>query len=347
MNSYKFKYTERNVSKASEYETRALLFLISFSSIKDSVHYVFIDCFNDVSGTQKKCEELFDIQAKGVAKLPPGKVGSSLITLFENYLSKINFSNFILFVQSIDSKYLVNKAVFSFGISNFGLNEIKIKKGLLKEYLRRNPKGKGDSQLEFRVSLFLSLVIFVIDNKTKSEYVKSLTSFKNKELKEDVFFEIIFKEIQEKQLAKKIINVENKEILAIKETLSFEKHISVSEIHALLVNRLIGVNVFKKSSIPLPFFEVIKKLSTEEAIDLVQDCNSKLSKAFFDKNSKKSIWEFIEYAITYVQESPASGAVEIHEKIERKHGIKSRYFKNKAGVYLISLIQEGLSENIN
>jgi hypothetical protein len=341
--TYKFKYTERNVPKATEFETRALLFLIGLSSKKDFVNFVFIDCFNDLSGTGEKLDELYDIQSKGVKNLTPKKIGQSLVTLYENYLSKLKFSHFILFTPTINENYLKDPSLKSFQMSNFGKQDSKIREGLEEEYLRRNPEFKSES-IQSSIGKFLGAIEFVVDNNSKSEYIRFLTSFKQKNLKSDEFYESVFEDIRAIQLAKKTVLVEAFEILMIKEALNLRKHIDLKDIRTLLVNRLVGIDVFKDSKVPVSFLEYIQGMETEQVKDLILECNSHLSKALFDKNSKREFWVFLESAISTVFENPLSSPAEIYSLIDADGKVRSRYMKDMAGLFLISLVKDGFSK---
>lgn len=341
--SYKFKYTERNVPKATEFETRALLFLIGLSSKKDLVNYIFIDCFNDISGSDDKLNELYDIQSKGVKDLTPKKIGIALVTLFENYLSKLKFSHFVLFMPVIKATYLENASLKIFPIDNFGDYVPKIKLGLEREYFRRNPESNVEDTA-IAIQKFLTQVEFVIDHCSKSEYIRFLTSFKQARIKPNEFYESVFEEIRAIQLAKKTIFIEASEILKIKEALQFRKHIDLKDLRTLIVNRLVGVEVFKDPRAPLSFMQYIQGMEPEEVKDLILECNSNLSKALFDKNSKKEFWVFLESAISSVSDNPLLMPAEIYSILDAEGKIKSRYMKNMTGLYLISLVKDGFSK---
>jgi len=47
---YVFKNTERNNSKASQYETKSLLYLIGLRADREKISILAIDCFNDITG---------------------------------------------------------------------------------------------------------------------------------------------------------------------------------------------------------------------------------------------------------------------------------------------------------
>lgn len=338
--TYTFKYTEKNLGKGSEFETRALIFLMSLSQHRDDVHYLFIDCFNDVSGTGYHCNEIFDVQSKGVKKLSPKKIGESLVTLFINSISSLKFSSSILFLETVDPKYLLDKEVTTFGSRNFGENFSKISIGLKEEFLRRTDDFTG-KDIDTLINGFLDSVTFVLNSKTKEEYIKSLTKFKNDGIKDTSFFEAVFKEIQDIQISKKTILIESQQVKDIREALGFKKHLIVKDIHTLVINRIVGVDLFKDLKVPLHFLDQTRELSIEENRDLIQNCYSQISKAIFDKSSKKRFWDFLELGIIEVTNSPSASPLEIYNKIDHEHGVHSKYLKGSSGIFLISLIKEG------
>ncbi|MCA6956607.1 hypothetical protein, partial [Pectobacterium polaris] len=88
---YTFKNTERNNKKASEFETKSMLYLLGMRTDSNEIETITIDCFNDVTGACNKFEKLWDIQSKNHSTLPPSKIGESLLTLYNNYVSDFDF----------------------------------------------------------------------------------------------------------------------------------------------------------------------------------------------------------------------------------------------------------------
>lgn len=347
MYSYKFKNSERNVPKGSEYETRALLYLISLSSIRDTVENIFIDCFNDVTGTETSYSELYDIQSKGLASLNPKKIGESLITLFQNYLTHFRFTHFILFVQKIDARYLVDNNQNVFGVENFGEYTIKIKQGLIEEYSRRNSDLMGKNILDPLINIFLHKIIVVIDKESKSSYIRSLIKFNNPGVTSDSLLETIFLEIQKCQLTKKTIYIENVEINEIKEALTYKKYINSKELHTLILNRLIGNELLTTSAIPFHFMDIVKNLDSNDVKDLVLECQAKICMSYFDKNGTQDFWSFFECAFSNIKEYPKDSIVETLKKINSASKNNCIYLKDQSGLFLISLIKQGIIDENN
>ena len=128
---YQFTTTERNNEKASEYETKAMLYLFGCRQDSRDMDVFIIDCFNDVSGANRDVNRLWDVQSKGVKSLNPKKIGEALVTLFQNYCSDIEFEHYILFIPKLKEMYLNDEDRTYFQIDNFKLQYIdKIKQGL-------------------------------------------------------------------------------------------------------------------------------------------------------------------------------------------------------------------------
>lgn len=106
--SYKFISIERGTPAGNDAETRALLHLLCFSSEHDSIEQFAIDCFNDVTGMDKPCMVLHDVQSKAGKNITPSKLGEYLVTLFENDVSEFKhyFRSLTLFIGGISPSVL-------------------------------------------------------------------------------------------------------------------------------------------------------------------------------------------------------------------------------------------------
>ncbi|HUX91984.1 MAG TPA: hypothetical protein VMV48_14955 [Gallionellaceae bacterium] len=341
---YEFKYTERNLERASDFETKTLLFLLGIDQIKSQVCFLFIDCFNDISGSDKNCSVLWDYQSKGVSNMTPFQIGESLLTLFENYSSELNFGKYALFMPKTKSTYVENESILEFGISNFGKYSTKIRQGLEAEIQRRNKTVTFTNEEMQRISSFLEIVIFVVDRGEKQDYIKNLVSFKDKDLKPKEFYSEIFNEIRKEQFNKKLDSIHGSHIHSISEALKFNKHLQSKEISILVVNRLIGVDLFKRLAIPLGFLSEVSGLNSNDTKDLILECSAKISKAVFDKNNKTAFWKFLEKAMIETNNNSSLTSHEIYNNISDEGKIKYGHLFGQAGIYLISLLQEGLAQ---
>jgi hypothetical protein len=341
--TYEFKYTEQNLERASDFETKTLLFLLGIDQVKSHVFFLFIDCFNDLSGTDKNCSILWDYQSKGVSNMTPRDMGKSLFTLFENYSSKLNFGKFALFIPPPNPSYITDQTLLEFGIANFGANAIKVREGLEAEVTKR--KKTALSQIDkTNIGIFLDIVIFVLDRGEKQDYIKNLVHFKDKDLKSKEFYSAIFNEIRTVQFNKKLNSIHGEQVNSISETLAFNKHLESKDISILVVNRLIGIDLFKSTSIPIGFLSEVASLEANDIKDLIIDCHSMISRALFDKNNKVSFWKFLERSMIEINNDPSLTPKDIYNKISNGGKTKYVHLSGPAGTYLISLIKEGLEK---
>lgn len=335
---YRFETTEQNNQKANDYETKALLYLLSFRKDSRYIETFAIDCFNDVTGCNKKFTTLWDIQSKNVQSLTPKKIGTALITLFCNYEHDFPFEHFILIMPKLKEGYLLNEDKDVFQFDNFQNNQKeKISKGLTEEYFRRkklNPEEK-------RINEFLEKITFVIGNKSKIEYVKDITKFKTNII-QDKFFEDIFNEIRDIQTAYKNIPLHNQTINSPSEIKNTKKIFKRTDFDALIINRFIGYDLFRDlNTIPNSFIDSVKNYDTEERKDIIQNANSEIAKLLFDKNSKKVFWLFFENLIIIIKENLNKSSEEIIKLINNKTIEIPNDLTQITMLYLISLIKDG------
>lgn len=337
--SYTFKNTEINNEKASVFETKSLLYLIGKSDSKKEIEYIAFDCFNDVSGIDKRGQNIWDIQSKNEGNLNPKKIGKYFFTLFDNSISKLNFKEFIFFTRQLKDDYKIDKTSRAYKFDNFeSKTKTRIKNGLIEEIIR----VKGTSiDYSSAIENFLDIVLIVEDETTEGEYLKLITKFKNKSLKTDDFYSNVFKELRDIQSSKKNSLIENQTISNVLDVINFNRHLKILEIDTFIICRIIGVEIFKYKSIPLDFFDYVKSLSRDDREDLIQECNSNLSRCLFNKTSNIEFWKICETIISYL-ETKYSNDVELIYKINFNSYIpKYNYLKEMTIKYLIALTIEG------
>lgn len=301
---YQIRSTERNNEKASNYETFSLLYLLGLRADKEDIDLVLIDCFNDVTGTNKDVNKLWDVQSKGYKKNTPLKIGEHLVTLYWNFLSSFPFSYYILFLETLESSYITDSGKNIFKFSDFTeSSKKKIITGLQQEVARRDiiPFLLDDGS---QMDQFLSAVDFVICTGDKISNIKNLIEFKNKEIRTDKFFIQIFDEIRGMQSALKNIYAERQLLKYPSEILALKKFISRDQILTLVINRIVGIELFDNLSIPINFIQYVQNMELEDIKDLVLNCNSALSRTFFNKNNKNYIWHLLEFIIKKIMLAP-------------------------------------------
>jgi len=340
---YTIKNTEKNNEKASEYETFSLLYLLGLRSDKNDIDIVLIDCFNDVTGANDQVNRLWDVQSKGHKSNTPLQIGRHLITLYANFLSNFPFSHLILFLETVKSIHVLDDNKKYFRFSNFTqTNKGKIFEGLRKEAEKRNISANAHHS-EQRMFAFLDKVDFAICLRNKAVNVKSLVEFKNKELRPDDLFENIFNEIRDRQSALKNLNLENTELENPSDILAFKKYISKDQIITLVINRLVGIELFNNLSIPINFSPYTQSLPPEDIKDLIQECNAAACRTFFNKNNKVYVWELLECIIKQVMSNTNGSVDELFTAIPENLRKKVSTLDDISTKFFIARVKDGLS----
>lgn len=336
---YTFKNTEINNKKATDFETKSLLYLLGMRSDSEEIEIITVDCFNDVTGSNADFTKLWDVQSKNHSSLPPSKIGESLSTLYNNYISTFNFYDYILFIPKLNRDYLIDPTLNFYGYENI---KEKQKKGIelkLKEKINGNKSGNVPP-LFFD---FLSKICFFEDNKRVSTYIKRISKFKNKKSISEELYDRIFIEIRNAQSVLKNSYIENEVIQHPSEVLKFNRHITKAEINTLLISRLVGIDVFSFPGIPMSFFDVLIGLDEEERKDLLQECNENLSRAFFDKNGCKEFWKITEKITILLKVDPKASISVVYEHLISVISVKTEYLTKETLLYMISLVKTGLT----
>lgn len=336
---YTFKNTEINNKKATDFETKSLLYLIGRRKDSKEIEYITFDCFNDVSGVNKNSDKIWDIQSKNEKSLNPKKIGKYFYTLFDNYLSSFDFKEFIFFSPILKLNYKKDEKLRIYGIDNFeDKTLVRIKNGLNEEIVR--VKGnKKDYKIE--QESFLKRILIVEDNESGNEYVKTVTKFKKTDIKTDAFYKSIFQDLRDIQSSKKNSYIENAIIENIRDVLAFKRHLFSKDIETLIISRIIGVEIFDYKSIPLYFSPLLEKLSVDDKKDIIQECNSNLSRAFFNKNSNRIFWNICEVLISFLEKNDNTDVDDVFNITLEPYKPKLSYLTSITIKYLIAIIIEG------
>lgn len=337
--NYTFKNTEINNKKATDFETKSLLYLIGRRKDSKEIEYIAFDCFNDVSGINKKSDKIWDIQSKNEKSLNPKKIGKYFFTLFDNYISSFDFKEFIFFCPILKTEYKIDEKLNTYGIENIVDKTLsRIKNGLNEEIIRVKGKAKNYSseQLEF-----FKKVIIVEDTELDNEYIKTVTKFKKKEIKTDAFYKSVFQDLRDIQSSKKNSYIENSIITKIKDVLKFNRHLATKDVEILVISRIIGCEVFEYKSIPVNFYPLINGFDIEDVKDIVQECNSNLSRAFFNKNSNREFWKICEIIIDFMESNSTTKVDEIFNTLFDTYKFRISYLNPITIKYLIAITIEG------
>lgn len=339
---YVFRNTERTNQKASEYETKSLLYLVGQCRDRKEISLAAIDCFNDVTGLNDNGEKLWDVQSKGEAKLTPRKIGRYLITLFDNYQSSLNFTEHIFFMPKLASSYLDVSDKSVYGVSAFKKDHIfKVKAGLIQELESKNKKFTIN-----QLDDFLKKVVIVENRKNTATYVKDIVRFKHQKIKENIFYEEIFKEIRNLQSAKKNSLIEGQSVCKPLDVLSFDRHIFMGDLKMLVINRFVGIDLFNQRMMPTSFLDVIQKRNydSQDLKDHILECKSQIGRAFFDKNQKREFWNVFEHIISCLKNDPSSHINDVAQSLSDSVFERLNHLDEDGILFLSAMIKDGLAD---
>lgn len=262
--SYVVLSSEKLRTTASDTETKALLYLMNFHKDSDNIYYYIVDFYNDLTGMDRFSNNMWDLQSKGNKKSYPKEIGRELVTLLKNYISEFKFNSYVLFLEGVTSSLRIDQTKNVFGIENITDKSKKsIIKGLVEES-KLKTYIPNDILNEEIIGQFLDEVTFVVDTKTKADYIKEIISNHPQIIPDEEDLVAIFNEIRDKQASKKnIMSVENVVVNSPDEALNYYRHLTNDEIRLMVISRIINRNPLDKG-IPLSFYPVLVNCPPEQ-----------------------------------------------------------------------------------
>ena len=341
---YTVKSSEKTRKSGADGETKALLYLMNFRSDSDEIHYFIVDFFNDLTGMDRFSAKLWDIQSKAAKNNSPKAIGKELVTLFKNYLSEFEFAYYILFVGGVSSTLRTDATLNTFDISNITTSAmLKLKEGLEEE---SKEKGYIDNQniTDENITDFLSKVLFVIDDKEPSDYVKAIIKNHPGIIPEKQILDAIFNELREEQSGKKNSNVEGITIQTTDEALNYCRHLTNNEIRLFVLQRIINRNPVEKG-VPTSFIPIYNTWVPEHQKDMLDECKQALCRALFNKNAANSFWALFESIYNTIIKHPQYDVQQIYLSID--NGVKnaSPDFDILSLKYFIAVVKDGVQDD--
>lgn len=342
---YTVRSSERTRSSGAEHETKALLYLMNLRSDSNEIHYFVVDFFNDLTGMDRFAESLWDVQSKGAKNNSPAAVGKELVTLFKNYLSDIDFKEYILFLGGVSSTVRVDDTLDIFDLSNVKPSALsKLKEGLKKEAEEKTYISDSDVT-DSNIDDFLQKVTFVVDNNSPSEYVKAIIKDHPDIIPEERILSAIFNEIRNAQSELKNTVVEGVVIQTTDEVLRYCRHLTNSEIRLLALNRIINRNPVEKNSIPPSFLSIYTSWVPEKQRELLDGCVQTLCRALFNKNAASEFWNLFENIYSLIVANPTYTVQEIYQSLDTQIRNASPDFDAVSLKYFISVVKDGIQND--
>ncbi len=338
---YTVTSSEKLNKSASEMEAKALLYLMNFHEDKDEIHYFIIDFFNDLTGMDRMSNKLWDIQSKGAKNSSPKAIGKELVTLYKNYISDINFENYILFLGGVSSTVRIDSSKNIFGYENINDKALINLKDGLKEECNSKTYIYSSSIDDIKLDSFIKKVIFVVDDKEPTEYIKSIIKVHSGIMPSDETLMAIFNEIKNTQSTKKNSLVEGVTIQTTDQSLNYYRHLTNSEIKMLVLGRIINGNPFNKGC-PEPFIPIYNVFPPENRSVALEDCKLSLSRALFNKNNADNFWTLFETIYKTIVENNNSSVEEVFNLLDKRTKSLCPEFDVLSLKYFISTIKGGL-----
>lgn len=340
--SYKIGSSEKLRHSASETETKALLYLMNFRDDSDEIYYFIVDFFNDLTGMDRMSQKLWDLQSKGATNSSPAAIGKELVTLFKNYISDFSFNYYILFLGGISNSVRENNDLNVFNISNIKSKSLnKLKDGLKSECLSKTYIDNSYVTDE-NINQFLNNVLFIIDAKKPSDYVKEIIKIHPGIIPDENILTKIFNEIRDKQSSKKnLVPVEGITLETTDEALTYCRHLTSSEIKLMVLGRIINRNPFEKG-VPRSFVPLYSKFPLEKQEETLENCQLSLSLVLFDKNGADNFWNLFSNIYHTIVKNMSDDVDTLFRKLDKDLISKCPNFDVLSLKYFIAIVRDGV-----
>ncbi|PDC24553.1 hypothetical protein [Listeria monocytogenes] len=343
--AYTISSSEKLRKSAADAETKALLYLMNFHEDHDEIHYFIVDFFNDLTGMDRMSDKLWDIQSKGAKNSSPKALGKELVTLFKNFVSEFEFNSFILFAGGVSNTVRIDSTKTVFKIDNIEPNSLeKLKEGLLEECHSKTYINKHDITTQ-KINDFLDKVLFVIDDKEPSEYIKSIIKQHIALIPSNDELTTIFNEIRKIQSDKKNTSpVEGISITSTDQSLNYLRHLTAGQIKTLVIGRIINRNPFDRGC-PLHFVDIYNSFPVETRQEALAECKMAFARALFNKNATEEFWVLFNETYNKIIEYPDKNTEDIFGLLSRHTKHSCPDFDVLSLKYFIATIKEGLQND--
>lgn len=338
---YKIQSSEKLRKIGADFETKAMLYLLNFRQDSSEINYFVVDFFNDITGMDRMARKLWDVQSKATKSASAKTIGRELVTLYKNHISDLNFFTYIIFLSAVPDTFRINNQQTVFQINNVHDKAVKsLLSGLKDECIKKEYIDK-DKITDKKLDEFVKNVWFVIDDKEPQEYIREIIKSHPKIIPQDSELISIFNEIRNKQSEKKNSLVEGIVINRIDEVLSYGRHLTTGEIRLLVLSRIINNDPLSKGT-PLPFMEIISKWPAEQQKTMIDQCQSSLCRALFNKSAAQGFWRLFESIYTLLVKYPQKTIDYIFDKIDNDVIDQCPDFDVLSLKYFIAKIKEGI-----
>lgn len=342
--AYVVQSTEKVRGTGADFETKAMLYLMCFRDDSNEISYFAIDFYNDVTGLSIHADKAWDVQSKGTKKVSAKEIGRELVTLFKNEMSDLNFDYLILFMSSVPESFRKDASKNHFGIDNIEDKSFKsLREGLVSELNKRTSSYIDAAWItDCNIDSFLKKVTFVIDDKTKADYIKGIISVNPKYIQNDNILDGIFNIIRDKQAGKKNSkSVEGEIVSHLRDVNLYGRTLTSKEIRLMVLNSLVNHDVIKAPA-PHLFYQLINNFDGIEQKNLIEECKLNISSVLFDKTYSDEFWELLDLICNTLYQNRDLSVKETFEKLSNHKAVKNPRLTDFTVIYLISVIKEAL-----
>ena len=182
------------------------------------------------------------------------------------------------------------------------------------------------------------------DRYDKADYIRTIIQFKRIEDLSEEFLNRIFDEIRAAQAIKKIRNVYGETVSSVKEAAKYDKNIYRKDIELLVVNRIIGNDMFATKGVPVYFIKELHNVDEDDIADTVQECQTQISRTLFNRNNKKAFWRLLEEIMSVVVNDKKITIREVMSRIKQTTRASVFTLDDLSLLYLIATVKEGLNQ---
>ena len=341
--AYIIQSSERVRGIGAECETKAMLYLMNCREDSDQITLFAIDFYNDVTGLNTLADKAWDVQAKGTKSGGPKEVGRELVTLFKNFMSDLNFDYLILFLATVPATLRKDNTLTTFGIENIaeGQPMKALKAGLIEE---AGKKEYIDDAwiIDKNIDAFLRQVTFVIDDKSKAEYVRGIMSVNPKYIPQDSVLDGIFNKIRDAQAAKKNNeSVEGEVVTHLREVLYFDRFLKVREIRLMVLNSFINHDVMNTPP-PQSFYQLLHRFDGLKQKEIIEDCKLQVATLLYDKTNTEDFWKLLDLIYNVVGNNSTATVIQLFNLISDEEPVKNPRLDALTVQYLISVVKEAV-----
>ena len=338
---YKVQSSEKLRKTGADFETKALLYLMNFRSDSSEMYYFVVDFFNDVTGMDRMAGKLWDVQSKASKSGSAKTIGRELVTLYKNYISEFEFFAYIIFLGGVPESFRKDETLDVFQCDNIKDRALKSVFSGLKEECEGKEYIEQARITDDEINEFLRCVWFVIDDKRPEDYIKEIIKDHPKIIPDTSELIAIFNEIRNKQSEKKNSLVEGIVIDNIDEVISYGRHLTTSEIRLLVLERIINSDPLSKGT-PTPFIEILSKIPEENRQRTVDECQSSLCRALFNKSAAQGFWKLFEEIYNLLMQYPEKNIDYIFHTVSPDTKNECPDFDVLSLKFFIAKIKEGI-----